>query len=120
MMIDQSTKNISVHGREALYLPYARWVYTEAGVLVKQDISRATLFIEIPGANIRKQLIADNLDPAGLLIYLTQAEVSLIPATPTPYILRDETREDVPMVEIQGRIYKTGYTIQPTLPQGFM
>ena len=120
MILDENTKNISVHGREALDLPYARWVYTDTNVLVQQDISHATLYIEIPAANIRKQLVPDQLDGRGLVIYLTREEVAMIPFTPTPYVLLDETRADIPVLELQGKIYRTGYSIQPSPPSGFV
>ena len=111
MQINEDTNVVSVHGREALDLPYTRW--TRDTVSEQVDISDAVIFIEIPAAGIRKRLIANPADTRGLRIYLTRAEVALIPTTATPYILIDETDEQFPTLELEGRIYRTGYTQEP-------
>ncbi len=114
MYIDPETKTVSVHGREALDLPYSRW--TSGDVVVQLDISDADMFIEIPAANLRKKLVVNPADTKGLRIFLTRAEVALLPQVPTPYILIDETDIDQPILELEGKIYRTGYTNQPILP----
>ncbi len=114
MYIDPETKTVSVHGRESLDLPYSRW--TSGDVVVQLDISFATMYIEIPAANLRKQLIGNGADPKGLRISLTRAEVGQIPTVPTPYIIIDETDEDYPVLELEGKIYRTGYTNEPIAP----
>ena len=111
MKIDPTTKTVSVHGREALDLPYTRWSNDEESVQI--DISASTMFIEIPGANIRKQLITNPADPKGLKIFLTREEVAHIPIRPTPYVLIDETNEDSPFIEMEAKIFRTGYTHEP-------
>jgi hypothetical protein len=83
------------------------------------DISGATMFIEIPAANLRKQLVANGADPKGLRILLTRDEVGLIPTIPTPYILIDETDLIHPVLELEGKIYRTGYTNEPILPPSY-
>lgn len=114
MQIDPVTKVISVHGREALDLPYSQW--TQDATPTQIDISQSVMYIEIPGANIRKQLIADVFDNKGLRIYLTRAEVARIPTTPSPYIIIDETNIELPILELESKIFRTGYTEAPVTP----
>lgn len=111
MNIDPNTKTVAVHGREALDLPYTRWSNAEPPVQI--DISASTMFIEIPGANIRKALVPNPADPKGLRIFLTREEVAFIPTRPTPYVLIDETNDDSPFIEMEAKIYRTGYTQEP-------
>lgn len=114
MNIDPETKIISVHGREALDLPYSQW--TQDAVPTQIDISQSVMFIEIPGANIRKQLLTDNIDALGLRIYLTRAEVARIPTVPSTYIIVDETNIELPILELESKIFRTGYTETPVTP----
>lgn len=107
---DNST--ISVHGREALVLPYSRWQMLN-GVKTQVDISASTLFIEIPGVHLRVALQANPADSKGKLIHLTRVMVELLPASPVPFIIIDETVE--PNVEWQGRIQRTGYIGDPSV-----
>lgn len=112
MYIDPVTKNISVHGREALNLPYARW---STDGTTQLNISASIMFIEIPGANLRLPLAPNPNDPLGLIIYITRADVALIPVIPSPYTIIDETVTDAPFLELEALIYRTGYTQQPTI-----
>lgn len=114
MQINPDTNAITVHGRESLMLPYTRFSNDEPRE--QQDISAATMFIEIPGAGIRKQLVPNSADAKGLLILLTRAEVERIPTTPSAYILLDETDEDHPILELSGDITRTGYKGEPVAP----
>ena len=116
MNINPDTNAISVHGREALNLPYKRWATEEDGTRVQLDISSATMFLEIPGARLRRPLTVDASDPKGLRIYLERADVERLPTVETPYIIVDETDEDYPLVELEGAIIRTGYKGAPTDP----
>lgn len=111
MKINPQTNAISVHGREALSLPYKRWAMGEDGVRVQLDISTATMFLEIPGAKLRQPLLRDPSDPKGLRIHLQRTDVEQIPVVDTPYIIIDETVE--PVVELEGTIIRTGYKGSP-------
>ncbi len=111
MQFNDETNTIAVHGREALALPYARWTNTTPSEQV--DISDAVMYIEIPGANIRKLLITDSADPKGLLIVLTRTEVGTLPIVPSPFVLIDETNSTQPFVDMEGKIFRTGYKEQP-------
>lgn len=112
MIFDQATQTISVHGRESLDLPYTRW--SPEDVAVQIDISDAIMYLEIPAANLRKRLVVNPADPLGLKIVMTRAEVQTLPLIPTPYIILDETDPDAPVLELESRIYRTGYTQDPT------
>jgi hypothetical protein len=111
MDINPTTNAVSVHGREALNLPYSRW--TEGSSPTQVDISTAVIFVEVPGARLRKQLIADPNDPFGLLVYLTRSEVESLPTVPSPYVLIDETVPAQPKIQLEGKIYRTGYKGSP-------
>lgn len=106
--------SITVHGREALDLPYKRWETATNGASVQTDLSSSILYIEIPSANIRKLLTTDAGDAKGKRITLTRAEVEMIPTTASAYILLDETDPAKPFVELEGTITRTGYHGQPT------
>jgi hypothetical protein len=112
MKIDAVTNTISVHGREALDLPYSRWSPDDS--TIQLDISGATMYLEIPAANLRKLLVVNPDDPLGLRIVMSRSEVSLLPTVPTPYIILDETDPMVPVLELESRIYRTGYTNEPS------
>lgn len=114
MQIDPVKNVVSVHGREALDLPYNQW--TDDEVPTQVDISQRIMFIEIPAAHIRKQLLLDQFDAKGLRIVLTREEVARIPTTPTPYVIIDETNIELPSLEFESRIYRTGYTEAPVPP----
>ena len=114
MKFDAEKNIVSVHGRESLDLPYSRW--SEGDAVFQIDISGATMFIEIPAANLRKQLVVNPADPKGLRILLSRSEVERLPTTPTPYILLDETSAEYPILEMEGQIYRTGYSGEPVAP----
>ncbi len=116
MKINPETNAISIHGREALNLPYKRWATDEDGVRNQLDISESTMFVEIPGARLRRALIADTSDPKGLRIYLERADVERIPTVEGPYVILDETDPENPLVELEGSIIRTGYKGEPEDP----
>jgi hypothetical protein len=113
MNFDPLTNTISVHGRESLDLPYSKWTSGETTTQV--DISASIMFLEIPSANIRTQLLTNDADAKGLKIYLSRDEVAYLPTVPSPYVIINETVTDQPMIEVEGKIYRTGYTTEPTL-----
>lgn len=104
---------ISVHGREGLLLPYTKFTKSATGREVQVDISGSTIYIEIPSVNIRKLLAQNPNDEKGLLIKLLREEVEQLPIKPTDFIVIDETGE-IPNVEWEGRIVRTGYTGAPS------
>lgn len=106
---DNST--VSVHGREALQLPYSRWSVVDQ-VETQINISASRLFIEIPTINIRRALVANPADPKGLLIFLSRVDVEKLPTSPVPFVIIDETVH--PLVEWEGKIYRTGYKGEPS------
>ncbi len=116
MNINPDTNAISVHGREALNLPYKRWATEENGTRVQLDIGDATMFLEVPGARLRRQLLVDPTDAKGLRIYLNREDVERLLAVDTPYIIVDETDETFPLVELEGSIIRTGYKGAPVDP----
>lgn len=116
MNINPVTSAISVHGREALNLPYKRWVTEDDGTQTQLDLSTTTMFMEIPGAMLRRPLIADAGDPKGLRLYLERSDVERIPIVETPYILLDETDSANPFVELASTIIRTGYKGTPVDP----
>jgi hypothetical protein len=107
MNINPTNNAVSVHGREALNLPYSRW--TEGSAPSQVDISTSVIFVEIPAARLRKRLISDPADPMGLLIHLSRTDVEKLPTSPSPYVLIDETDEDNPKIQLEGQIFRTGY-----------
>lgn len=110
--LNSDNSTISVHGRAALRLPYSRWQMV-ANVKTQIDISDSTLFIEIPAVNLRVALVDNPADPLGKLIRLTREQVETLPTSPIPFIILDETVD--PSVEWEGRIYRTGYTGDPSV-----
>ena len=116
MQINPDTNAISVHGREALNLPYKRWATEENGTRVQLDISGSSMFLEVPGAQLRRPLLVDPSDPKGLRMYLERSDVERLPAVDTPYIIVDETDADYPVVELEGTIIRTGYKGAPIDP----
>lgn len=110
--LNSEKSTISVHGRAALRLPYSRWQMVN-NVKTQVDISDSTLYIEIPAVNLRV-LLADNpADPLGKLIRLTRTQVETLPTSPVEFIIIDETVD--PDVEWEGRIFRTGYTGDPSV-----
>jgi hypothetical protein len=109
-MADERTL-ITVHGRAGLVIPYTRWS-TVNGVETQVDISAATMFVEIPGARLRKALVRDSNDVLGLKIVLTRTEVGNIPVKPNEMIVLDETGE-VPLVDWDALIQRIGYKVAP-------
>jgi hypothetical protein len=103
---------IRVHGREGLNIPYTRYHKTATGREVQVDISGSDIFLEIPAADLRVQLLPNNADPMGLLIQLTRLQVAAIPTTATEFVVIDESGI-VPKVEWDGKIQRIGYTEQP-------
>ncbi|RYE99790.1 MAG: hypothetical protein EOO77_34990 [Oxalobacteraceae bacterium] len=112
MEINAETNTIAVHGREAMDLPYYRTDDNNQ----KVDISTAVLYIEVPGANIRKLLVSNPRDPRSLRIFLTREEVGRLPTTPSPFIVIDETDAAQPFVELEGQIYRKGFKAAPVNP----
>lgn len=102
---------ITVHGRAGLIIPYTRFT-TVNNVETQVDISAATLFVEIPGARIRKALQVDPNDVKGLRIVLTRTEVGAIPIKPAEMIVVDETGE-VPLVDWDALVQRIGYKASP-------
>lgn len=104
---------ITVHGREGLNIPYTRSKKSTTGREEQVDISASLIWIEIPAASLRKQLIPNPGDPMGLLIRLTRAEVETLPIKPTDFAVIDETVTEVPDVEWTGQIQRVGYVGAP-------
>ena len=115
MEINPETNIISVHGRECLKIPYSRWE-GDGNNRVQLDISASTIFLEIPAINFRTQLLVDPGDAKGLLIFMEREDVERLPTAPTPFAIVDETVEDQPDVEWEGRIYRRGYKGAPDAP----
>lgn len=116
MEFNSDTNAISVHGREALNLPYVRWSDDDPATQVQIDLSQSTLYLEIPGAGIRRLMPRDGSDSKSLRIYLSRTEVESLPTVPTPYIIIDETSEDYPSIQLEGKIIRTGYKGAPAIP----
>jgi hypothetical protein len=104
---------ISVHGRGSLELPVQIFDPETCGPAVQRDIHADTYYFEVDGANIRKQLVANPLDPLGLLLQLTRTEVESLLTTPLRFALIDETDATYPVVEWFGTIARFGYTGTP-------
>lgn len=111
--VNKDATLITVHGREGLNIPYTRSKKSSTGREEQIDISASVIWIEIPAASLRKQLIANPGDPLGLLIRLTRAEVETLPITAVDFAVIDETVSDVPDVEWTGKIQRTGYVGAP-------
>jgi hypothetical protein len=102
---------ITIHGREGLYLPYARKTVDAQGVHTQIDISGSSLFFEVDGI-LRKRLIADPDDALGQAIELTLVEVDALKASTTKWAVIDETGE-LPAVQLEGTIKRIGWTEVP-------
>jgi hypothetical protein len=112
-LADVNKDLITVHGREALNLPYTRFKKNATGREEQVDISASDIFFEVPASNLRKKLIVDPADPMGLLIQLTRAEVATLLTTESDFALVDETVVNVPDVEWTGKIKRIGYVGAP-------
>jgi hypothetical protein len=108
MKINADTNAIIVHGREALNLPYKRWVNPN-GALVQVDISGSAMFLEIQNIGFRQQLTVDPSDAKGLRIHVGREVVETLSTRTTPYIIVDETDPSNPTVELEGTILRQGY-----------
>jgi hypothetical protein len=111
--VSKDAQLITVHGREGLSIPYTRFTKSATGREAQVDISESTIWIEIPAARIRKQLVANPGDSKGLLILLTRTEVEKIPTKATDFAIIDETVPSIPDVEWEGKIQRTGYVGEP-------
>ena len=105
---------VSVHGRASLKIPYTRYSVADDGTETKVDISDATIFIEIPSANLRRPLVENPEDPTGLLIFLPRSDVETLPTSPVPFAVIDETLgEESADLDWTGVIVRTGYKGAP-------
>lgn len=112
--VNQDATLIEVHGRAGLNIPYTRFRKTAQGREEQVDLSTATIFLEVPAAKLRKELVTNPTDSKALLIQLTRDEVGRLPVTPTSFAVIDETT-DFPEVEWEGMIVRTGYTGDPSV-----
>lgn len=103
---------ISVHGREGLLLPYARFTLVN-NIETQVDISANHVFFEVSTAHLRVPLVVNPADPLGLLILLERSDVEKLQTTPSPFIVVDESGE-IPVVEWDGTIRRTGYKGDPS------
>lgn len=104
---------ITVHGRAGLLIPYSRYVNVD-NVDVQVDISSFSMYVEIPSARIRKQLVVNPSDSKGLRVVLTRTEVESIPEKESPFIILDET-DVVPLLDWSGTIKRVGYKGDPSV-----
>lgn len=110
--VSKDATTIKVHGREGLNIPYTRYQKSATGRETQIDISGATIFFEVPSADIRVQLVANPSDPLGLIVRLTRAQVETLLTTASDFIVIDESGV-VPNVEWSGKIQRIGYVGAP-------
>lgn len=112
--INQDASLIEVHGRGGLNIPYTRYQKSPQGREEQIDISASTIYLEIPSIHLRKRLVANPSDPKGLVLKLIRTEVERLPKVASDFAVIDETG-DVPNVEWEGKIIRTGYVGDPSV-----
>jgi hypothetical protein len=104
-------KEITVHGRGSLVLP---WVARDANK-AQIDVSNWIVYFEVDGVPIREQLVKNPADPLGLILKLERVQVATLSKLPTRFAFIDETyaTEGLPRVLWEGVISRTGYVGDP-------
>lgn len=103
--------NISLHGREGLYLPVSFLDIDDD----PRDVSSALLYFEVQG-KLRKALAAGGSNDERVIV-LTRAEVAAIGQASVPFALIDETfvtgSDTIPDTLWEGKIKTRAYTSTP-------
>lgn len=102
--------NIAVHSRGSLRLEYK--AYLSDGT-TQVDASGWNLWFEVDGVSIRQKLIADPNDAMGQLAVLDTTVVVQLDTENCPYIIRDESVSNQPVVVQEGYIKRYGYDGAP-------